>query len=96
MPGLMFSPGFARQESVLFQHATSLRTAVTDATAFGFAQGRIVTVDVNLPLPGLLHPGETYDLTLDVKSSSGRRLSGRDADGRKIRHAPLGLHWRAR
>lgn len=96
VPGLMFSPGFARQGFVLFQHATSLRTAVTDATAFGFAQGRIVTVDVNLPLPGLLHPGETYDLTLDVKSPSGRRLSGHDADGRKIRHAPLGLHWRAR
>ena len=95
-PGLLVSPGFARRGSVLFQHATPLRAAVTDATAFGFAQGRIVTVDVNLPLPGLLRPGETYDLTLDVKTPSGHRLSGHDADGRKIRHAPLGLRWRAR
>ena len=96
LPGLVLSPGFAQRGSVLFQHPTPLRAAVTDANAFGFAQGRTVAADVNLPLPGLLRHGETYDLTLDVKTPSGHRLSGRDANGRKIRHAPLGLLWHAR
>ena len=43
----------------------------------------------------LLRPGETYDLTLDVKTAANHRVAGRDADGRKIRHAELGLHWHA-
>ena len=92
LPGLVLSPGFAQRGSVLFQHPTPLRAAV-DGQSFGFSNGRIVAADVGLPLPGLLRPGETYGLTLDVKNASGRRLSGRDADDRKIRHAVLLPTW---
>ncbi len=91
-PGLVLSPGFAQRGSVLFQHPTPLRTAF-DGQSSGFANGRIVAADVRLPLPGLLRPGETYDLTLDVKNASGHRFSGRDAEDRKIRHAELGIRW---
>ena len=90
VPGILLSPGFARNGSVLFKHPTPLRTAV-DANAFGQARGRIVAADVNLPIPALLLAGEAYEITLDVGTSSGRRMSGRASDGRKIRHARLGL-----
>ena len=92
LPGLVLSPGFAQRGSVLFQHPTPLRSAA-DVAAFGAAHGRIVAADVNLPLPSLLRPGETYDLTLDVKTPADRRITGRDADGRKVRHAQLGIRW---
>ena len=94
MPGIALSPGFAQRGSVLFRHPTPLRLAA-DATAFGFARGRIVAADVNLPLPALLRPGETYDLTLDVVTRANRRITGRDAEGRKVRHAELGIPWHA-
>ena len=94
VPGLVLSPGFAQRGSVLFQHPTPLRSAV-DAADFANARGRIVAADVMLPLPALLRPGETYDLTLDVKSGSDRRINGSDASGRRIRHAGLGIRWHA-
>lgn len=91
-PDITLSPGFARNGSVLFQHPFHLRQTI-DGNAFRFARGQIVASDIALPLPGLLQPGETYDLTLDVKNAAGHRINGRDADGRKVRHAPLGLQF---
>ena len=93
MPGIRLFPGFGLNGSVLFQHQISLRKVMPDSAAFGFARGRIIAGDLDLPLSSLLRPGETYDITLDVRDASGRNIIGRDADGRKVLHAPLGIRW---
>ena len=92
VPNLALSPGFAQDGSILFQHPIRLRKTI-DGNAFSFAHGNIISADLDLPIPELLRPGETYDLTLDVKNDTNYRINGRDADGHKIRHANLGLRW---
>ena len=49
----------------------------------------IQMVDILFPLPDLCHTSEKYEATFTLRTASGRLLSGRDADGRKVRHVRL-------
>ena len=94
MSDVVLAPGFAQNGSVVFRHPVRRHSQI-DRNAFGGARGRIVSFDITLPVPSVVRPGETYDLTLDLMSPDNRRITGRDADGRKVRHAELGLLWHA-
>ena len=58
----------------------ALATSDTDA---------IHIVDILFPLPDLCRTGETYEATFTLRAASGRLLSGRDANRRKVRHVRL-------
>ena len=49
----------------------------------------IQIVDILFPLPDLCRPSEKYEATFTLRAASGRLLSGRDANGRKVRHVRL-------
>lgn len=91
-PNVALSPGFARNGSIVFQHPTPALAAAS-SVPWGVVGERhlLFAADVPLPWPDLFKPGETADITLDVKSPRGKRLNGRDNAGRKIRHASLGM-----
>lgn len=92
VPALTLAPGFASNGKVLFRYMAGLR-GVVDANVFGMADGALLAVDIDMPVPDILRHGEDYDLTFDLIGATGRRRSGRDTAGRKVRHAPLGLVW---
>ncbi len=91
-PEIVLSPGFAVNGSILFQHPFALRS-VADGQSFRTADGKILAVDLYLPVRVPMRNGEVYDLTLDVLSATHRRRNGHDAEGHKVRHVGLGLRW---
>lgn len=84
-PKILLAPGYAREGSIVYKYPVTLRSVI-DANAFPFARDRIVVADVELPVLEHFTSGETLGLTLDVQTSLGRHISGRAADGGKVRH----------
>ena len=91
-PDLVLAPGFVQNGSIVYKHAAAFG-AGTDLLEFPFADGRIVAVDVNLPVPRDFASGTTLDLTFALQKSSGRPIVGRSPDGSKAADFPLPLTY---
>ena len=89
-PDLYLAPGYAENGAIIYKYPIPLRKTI-DPAAPPVAAGRIMAADVELPILSHLPDGATYDISLDLQTSSGRRLYPRDPSGAKIRHLILPL-----
>lgn len=90
---LALKAGLTRDGGVLFESGKPLSQSI-DLNLFQIQSKQAIhAVDIPVHVPSDFESGESYGLALTIRDERGRRHSGRDSDGRKIRrlHLPFSL-----
>jgi hypothetical protein len=90
VPDLLLAPGYAKDGGILYKNPTSLKS-VLKLSAFPFAAGRLVPVELSLPVLEHLPADGSFTLSLDILTPHGRHLRPRHVFTPvplPVRHAP--------
>lgn len=85
--------GFTRDGNVVFESGGGVAELIDANLFWTKPRGVVYKVDMPVVVPADFPPGETFGLALTVRDGHGKRRSGRDSEGRRVRrlHLPFAV-----